>query len=115
MLDKQKVLKEKLGRYAKIKGKWRIVNTVLKITGIPVSCILGGTSILTMASFSISISEAILSGISMGNVALSNLLVERFTDTCLRYLRKKCDHVENYLNKMETLLLKCKEASVSII
>ena len=83
MLDKQKVLREKLAHYKKIKSKWTIANTVLKITGISVSCILGGASILTIAPFSIPIAAAILSGLALGNVAVNNLFVEGFKSRCL--------------------------------
>ena len=114
MLDKQKVLREKLAHYKKIKSKWAVASRVLKITGISVSCILGGASILTIAPFSIPIAAAILSGLSLGNVAVSNLLVEGFTNKRLRYLRLKCDHVKNYLNKMETLFMKCREGDEQI-
>ena len=48
---------------------------------------------------------AILSGLSLGNVAVGNLLVEGFTNRRLRYLRQKCDHVKSYLNKMEALFM----------
>ena len=111
MLDKQKALREKLAHYIKIKSKWSFANTVLKITGISVPCILDGASILTIAPFSVPIVVAILSGLSLGNVAVGYLLVEGFTNRHLRYLRQKYDHVKSYLNKMETLFIKCMEDS----
>ena len=89
MLDKQKVMRKKPAHYKKIKSKWSLVNTVLKITDISVSCILGGASILTIASFSIPIAAAILSGLSLGNIAVGNLPVEGFTNKHLRNLKQK--------------------------
>ena len=109
MLDKQKLLKEKLAHYEKVKGKWTIANTVLKVAGISVTCILGGASILTVSPFSIPLAAVILSGVSLGNMTVSNLLVEGFTSKRKRYFKQKRDHVRDYLNKMETLFLKCKE------
>jgi hypothetical protein len=109
MLDKQKLLKEKLVHYKKIKSKWVVANTVLKSVGISVSCMLAGASILTLTPLSLPIAAAILSGISIGNVSVSNLIVEGFTYKRKRYFQRKCDHVNNYLNKMETLFIKCKE------
>ena len=81
----------------------------LKITGISLSCILCGASILTMTPFSIPIAAAILGGISLGNTAVTNLLTERFISKHKKYFRQKCDHIKDYLNKMETLFIKCKE------
>ena len=109
MMDKQKALREKLAHYKKIKKKWSCVNTALKITGISLSCILCGASILTMTPFSIPIAAAILGGISLGNTAMTNLLTERFTSKRKKYFRQKCDHIKDYLNKMGTLFIKCKE------
>ena len=83
MLDKQKALKEKPVHYKMIKSKWSLANTVLKITGISVSSILGGALILTIAPFRIPIAAAILSGLSLGNVVVGNLLVEGFSNRCL--------------------------------
>ena len=40
---------------------------------------------------------------------MTNLLTERFTSKCKKYFRQKCDHIKDYLNKMETLFIKCKE------
>ena len=82
MLDKQKALREKLAHYKKIKSKWSLANGVLKSTGISLSCILGGASILTI---SIPIAAAVLGGISLGNTAVTNLLVEGFSNKCLQY------------------------------
>ena len=109
MMDKQKALREKLAHYKKIKKKWSCANTALKITDISLSCILCGASILTMTPFSIPIAAAILGGISLGNTAVTNLLTERFTSKRKKYFRQKCDHIKDYLNKMETLFIKCKE------
>ena len=89
--------------YKKIKNKWSCANTALKITGISLSCILCGASILTMTPFSIPIAAAILGGISLGNTAMTNLLTERFTSKRKKYFRQKCDHIKDYLNKMKTL------------
>ena len=60
MMDKQKTWGKKLTHYKKIDKKWSLANTVLKMTGISVSCILGGASILTIGPFSIPIAIAIL-------------------------------------------------------
>ena len=109
MMDKQKALREKLAHYKKIKNKWSCANTALKITGISLSCILCEASILTVTPFSIPIAAAILGGISLGNTAMTNLLTERFTSKRKKYFRQKCDHIKDYLNKMETLFIKCKE------
>jgi hypothetical protein len=109
MLDKQKLLKEKLAHYKKIKGKWSVANTVLKVAGISVTCILGGASILTVTPLAIPLAAVILSGVSLGNMSVSNLLVEGFTSRRKRYFKRKCDHVRAYLNKMETFFIKCKE------
>ena len=97
MMDKQNALREKLAHYKKIKNKWSCANTALKITGI------------TMTPFSIPIAAAILGGISLGNTAVTNLLTERFTSKRKKYFGQKCDHIKDYLNKMETLFIKCKE------
>jgi hypothetical protein len=109
MVDKQKALQEKLIHYKKIKRKWSIANTVLKSLGFSVSCILAGASILTLAPFSIPVAAAILSGLSIGNITLSTLVVEGFTSKRQRYFQHKCNHVHNYLNKLETHFIKCKE------
>ena len=107
ILDKQKALREKLAHYRKIKDKWSSIST--KIVGILVSYILGGASILTIGHFSIPIAAAILGGISLGNTAMTNLLVEGFTSKHKKYFQQKCNHIKDYLNKMETLFIKCKE------
>ena len=109
MLDKQKLLKDKLYHIEKIKQRWSTANTVLKIVGISVTCVLGGASILSVAPFSIPIAAAILSGVSLGNMAVSNLLVEGFTSRRKRYLKRKHDRIRGYLNKMEAWFIKCKE------
>ena len=95
MLDKQKVFLQKLAHFKMIKSKWSLVNTVLKITGISVSCILSGASILIIAPFSIPIVVTTLSGLSLRNVTVGNVLVEGFTNKHLRCLRQKCDLVKN--------------------
>ena len=109
MMDILKRLREKQTHYKKIKGKWSVANTVLKVTGISVSCILAGASILTVAPFSIPVAAAILGGISIGNISLSNLLIEGFTSKRKRYFQQKHDHIKNYLSKFEILFIKCKE------
>ena len=109
MMDKQKALKEKLLHYTKVKNNWSVANTVLKITGISVSCILAGASILTVTPFSVPIAAAILGGISIGNISLSNLLIEGFTSKRKRYFRLKCDRITEYLNKLEILFIKSKK------
>ena len=40
---------------------------------------------------------------------MTNLLVEGFTSMRKKYFQQKCDHIKDYLNRMETLLIKCKE------
>ena len=107
--DKQKAMRDKLSHYRKVKGNWSRVNTMLKTCGIIVSCVLGGASILAAAPFSLPIVAAVLSGVSLGNITLNNLLVEGYTSKRQRYFKMKCDHVNDYLNKMETLFVKCKE------
>ena len=62
MLDNIKRLREKHAHYKKVKDNWSVTNTVLKITGISVSCVLAGASILTVAPFSVPIVAAILGG-----------------------------------------------------
>ena len=109
MEDKVKQVQKDLARYKKIKNKWSVANTVLKGTGISVSCVLAGASILTVAPFSLPIAAAILGGVSIVNISLSNLLVEGFTSKRKRYFREKCDYIKSYLDKMEVLLLKIRE------
>ena len=60
MMDKQKASRGKLAHYKKIKNKWSCANTALKITGISLSCILCGASILTITPFSIPICSGYL-------------------------------------------------------
>ena len=86
-----------------------VANTVLKVAGISVTCILGGASILTVTPLGVPLAAVILSGVSLGNMTVSNLLVEGFTSRRKRYFKLKCDHVRAYLNKMETFFIKCKE------
>ena len=88
MLDKQKILREKLTHYKKIKNKWSHANTVLKLGSISVSCVLAGASILTVAPFSIPLAAAISSEISLENITITNLIVERFTSRCRSILGK---------------------------
>ena len=109
ILDQQKLLKEKLDRYKKIKNKWTFANTTLKVCGIAVSCTLAGASILTVAPFAIPVAAAILGGISLANASISTLAVEGFTSKRKRYFRRKGDRVKEYLNKLELLFVKCKE------
>ena len=109
MEDKVKQVQKDLARYKKIKNKWSVANTVLKGTGISVSCVLAGASILTVAPFSLPIAAAILGGVSIVNISLSNLLIEGFTSKRKRYFREKCDYIMSYLDKMKVLLLKIKQ------
>ena len=97
MTDNLKRLREKHAHYKRVKDNWSITNTVLKITGISVSCVLAGASILTVSPFSVPIVAAILGGISIGNISLSNLLIEGFTSKRKRYFRLKCDRINEYL------------------
>ena len=112
MLDKQKHLREKLTHYQKVKNKWSAANTVLKATGITVSCLLAGASIIATAPFSLPIVAAILSSISLGNATLTSLAVEGYTSKRLKYFRLKCDHVKACLDKMELLVMKTQEDGV---
>ena len=109
MEDKVKQVQKDLAHYKKNKSRWSVANTALKITGISVSCILGGASILTIGPFSIPIAAAILGGISLGNTGLTNMLVEGFTSKRKRYFREKCAYIKSYQDKLEVLLLKSKE------
>jgi len=112
MLDKKKVLREKLAHYKKIKKKWSIANTVLKSVSISVSCLLAGAAIVTVTPFAFPVVAAILSGLTIGNTTIGQLLVEGFTIRRKKYFQQKCDHVNNYLNKMETLFIKCQEDGI---
>ena len=107
MEDKVKLLQKDLTHYKKIKSKWSVANTVLKGTGISVSCVLAGTTILTVGRpLSVPIATVILGSVSLGNATVTNLLVEGFTSKRKRYFREKCDYSKSYLEKMEVLLLK---------
>ena len=46
---------------------------------------------------------------SLGNISLSNLLIEGFTSKRKRYFRLKCDRINDLLNKLEILFIKSKE------
>ena len=109
MEDKVKLLQKDLTHYKKIKGKWSVANTVLKGTGISVSCVLAGITILTVGPLSVPMATVILGGVSLGNATVTNLLVEGFTSKRKRYFREKCDYIKSYLDKMEVLLLKIRE------
>ena len=109
MEDKVKLLQKDLTHYKKIKSKWSVANTVLKGTGISVSCVLAGITILTVGPLSVPIAAVILGSVSLGNATVTNLLVEGFTSKRKRYFREKCDYIMSYLDKMKVLLLKIKE------
>ena len=109
MLDKQKLLQKDLAHYKKIKNKWSRADTVLKVIGISVSAALAGASIITAAPFSIPIATGILGGCSIANTALTYVSVEGFTSKRKKYFRKKCEHVSEYLNKMQVFFMRCKE------
>ena len=109
MEDKVKLLQKDLAHYKKIKGKWSVANTVLKGTGISVSCVLAGITILTVGLLSVPIATVILGSVSLGNATVTNLLVEGFTSKRKRHFREKCDCIKSYLDKMEVLLLKIRE------
>ena len=109
MEDKVKLLRKDLTRYRQIKNKWSIANTVLKGTGISVSCVLAGITTLTVGPLSVPIATVTLGSVSLGNATVTNLLVEGFTSKCKRYFREKCDYIKSYLDKMEVLLLKIRE------
>ena len=109
MEDKVKLLQKDLAHYKKIKSKWSVANTVLKVTGISVSCVLAGITILTAGPLSVPIAAGILGGVSLGNATVTNLLVEGFTSKRKKYFQQKCDYIKSYQDKMEVLLLKSKE------
>ena len=90
MEDKVKLLQKDLAHYKKIKSKRSVANTVLKVTGISVSCVLAGITILTAGPLSVPIAAGILSGVSLGNATVTNLLVEGFTSKCKKYFQQKC-------------------------
>lgn len=109
MLDKQKVMRDRLTHYKKIKKKWSVANTVLKSVVLSITCLLSGAAILTVTPFAFPIVAAILGGISIGNQTLGHLLVEGCTSKRKKYFQQKCDHVNDSLNKMETFFIKCQE------
>ena len=47
--------------------------------------------------------------VSLGNTTLTNLLGELFTSKRKKHFRLKGEHAKDHLNKMEILLVKCKE------
>ena len=95
--------------YTKVKNNWSVAITVLKITGISVTCVLAGGAILAVAPFNLPIVAGILGLISLIYTGFTNLLVEGFTSKRKRYFRQKCNHIKEYLNKMEVFFIKCKE------
>jgi len=58
------------------------------------------------------IAAAVLGGIAVVNTAFCSVMVSGFTSKKKAYFRKKHDHVNTYLNKMELFFLKCKEDKV---
>ena len=67
-----------------------------------------------MTPFSMPLAAAILGGISFGNTAVADMLIEGFTSKRKKYFKQKCDHVNDYLNKMEILFIKCKFLPMSL-
>ena len=62
-----------------------------------------------MTPFSIPIAAAILSEISLSNVTVSKLLIEGFTSKRKKYFQQKCNHINEYLNKLVMLFVKIQE------
>ena len=112
MEDKVKLSQKDLAHYKKIKSKWSVANTVVKVTGISVSCVLAGITIRTAGPLSVPIAAGILGGVSLGNATVTNLLVEGFTSKRKKYFQQKCDYIKSYQDKMEVLLLKSQVAPI---
>ena len=109
MMDKQKALREKLTHYKKVKNKWSVVSTTLRACGISVTCLAAGAS-ATVAYLSVPIVvPAVLAGVLILSITFTESMIRGFTDRRKKYFRQKCDHIKDYLNKMETLFIKCKE------
>ena len=95
-------------RYKKIKSKWTVANTMLRICGISVTGLLAGASV-TVASLSIPIASFVLADVSIASVTFTESMIEGFTGKRKKYFRQKCDYIKGYVNKLEILLLKVKE------
>ena len=109
MEDKLGHLKRELARYKKIKNKWTVANTTLRICGISVTGLVAGAS-ATVASLSVPIAVPIvLAGVSIASITFTESMIEGFTSKRKKYFRQKCDYIKSYLDKMEVLLLKIKE------
>ncbi len=93
MLDKQKVMREKLTHYKKIKKKWSVANTVLKSVVLSITCLLGGAAILTVTPFALPIVAAILGGVSIGNQTLGHLVIEGYTSKQIKKFQHRCEHI----------------------
>ena len=101
--------KKELARYKKIKSKWTVANTTLRICGISVTGLIAGAS-ATVASLSVLIAVPIvLAGVSIASITFTESMIEGFTSKRKKYFRQKCDYIKSYLDKMEVLLLKIKE------
>ena len=88
MEDKLEHLKKKLARCKKIKNKWTVANTMLRICGISVTSLLAGASV-TLASLSIPIASFVLAGVSIASITFTESMIEGFTGKCKRYFRLK--------------------------
>ena len=108
MEDKSEHLKKELAHYKKIKSKWTVANTKLRICDILVTGLLAGASV-AVASLSIPIASFILAGDSIASITFTESMIEGFTGKRKRYFRQKCDYIKGYVNKLEILLLKIKE------
>ena len=93
MEDKLEHLKKELARYKKIKSKWTVANTTLRICGISATGLLAGASV-TVASLSIPIASFVLAGVSIANITFTESMFEVFTGKCKRYFRQKCDYIK---------------------
>ena len=109
MEDKVKLLQKDLTHYKKIKNKWSVANTRLRICGISLTSLLAA-AVAATAPLSVPIAVPIvLAGVSWFNITFTELMIKSFTGKRKRYFREKCDYIKSYLDKMEVLLLKIKE------
>lgn len=108
MLDKQEELKAELDKYKKKKSKWSNVNTALIAVGASLTCVLAVATGVT-AGMSVPIVAGIIGGVTAGNALFSSLLIKGFTLQHLKYFRRKCKHISEYLFKMEVYFIKCME------
>ena len=100
--DKLEHFKKELAHFKKVKSKWTVANTMLRICGISVTDLLAGASV-TVASLSIPIAS-FLAGVSIASITFTESMIEGFTGKCKKYFRQKCDYIKVYVNKLEILL-----------